>query len=153
MVADELPPIFGHRGVLPLPWVRVAGCMRWHHKGAQRSQNVQQRHNHRFGAPNAGQAALTQWLRRTLKTAAHETGHMFSIKHCIHYECNMCGCNSQAESDRRPLALCPECMSKVAWASRCDPEARYRKLADFCHEHGLDGEAAIYHKLIGALTK
>ncbi len=42
-------------------------------------------------------------LDRTLKIAMHETGHMFSMKHCLKYECLMAGTNQFAWTDRRPL--------------------------------------------------
>src|SRR3712207_7363776 len=39
-------------------------------------------------------------LLRTLKIAAHETGHMFSVRHCTKYECVMNGSNHLGETDR-----------------------------------------------------
>jgi archaemetzincin len=63
----------------------------------------------------------------------------------------MCGSNHRAESDRRPIALCPECAAKLWWATGAEPVARYRKLAAFCEEHGLKDEAAFYGKSIQAL--
>ena len=105
----------------------------------------------RNGDPDAGESALRLCLLRTLKTATHETGHMFGLWHCTAYECNMCGSNHRQESDRRPIALCPECVAKLCWAVRCDPVARYRKLAEFCKAHGLKDEAAYYDKALAAL--
>lgn len=96
---------------------------------------------------------FTTVLRRTLKTATHETGHMFSIRHCIAYECNMCGSNNRSESDRHPLPLCPECVAKVWWSTDCDPIERFRKLATFCQQHGLDSEATHYRNSIEAISK
>lgn len=55
-----------------------------------------------------------EMLSRTLKIAAHETGHMFSMRHCTKYECLMSGTNNLQETDRRPLDVCPECMAKIA---------------------------------------
>jgi archaemetzincin len=83
-------------------------------------------------------------LLRTMKTGAHETGHMFSMLHCTAYECGMNGSNSREEADRRPLALCPECMAKLCWATGADPLERYGKLAAFCDRNGLKGEAEFY---------
>ena len=71
--------------------------------------------------------------------------------HCTAYECNMCGSNSLTESDRRPSALCPECLAKVCWATVSDPVERYRKLKAFCEKHGLKDEAAFYGRSIKAL--
>jgi archaemetzincin len=70
-------------------------------------------------------------LRRTLKIAAHETGHALSMRHCTKYECLMAGTNNLDETDRRPADNCPECMAKVAWATGYDLAERYRRLAEF----------------------
>jgi archaemetzincin len=106
---------------------------------------------YRNGDPDESDAAFRLCLLRTLKTATHETGHMFSMLHCIAYECNMCGSNHRAESDRRPIALCPECMAKVCWAAGSDPVERLTRLAEFCKEQGLKTEAEFYEKEIEAL--
>lgn len=70
-------------------------------------------------------------LFRTLKIAMHETGHMFSMRHCTKYECLMSGTNHLLETDRRPVDNCPECMAKLAWAMNYEPAERYEKLAAF----------------------
>jgi archaemetzincin len=106
---------------------------------------------YRYGDPDAGQKQFRLCLLRTLRVAAHELGHMFSMLHCTAYACGMCGSNSLAESDRRPLALCPECMAKVCWATQADPVARYRRLAAFCRANGLSAEAAAYNGFLKAL--
>lgn len=107
----------------------------------------------RNGDPTGGEKAFRLCLLRTLKTATHETGHMFSMPHCIAYECNQCGSNSRAESDRRPLALCPECMAKICWASGTDPRERYVQLARFCGRQGLDDEQAFFTRSAAALRQ
>ncbi|MBN1807612.1 MAG: hypothetical protein JW909_00990 [Planctomycetes bacterium] len=99
---------------------------------------------YRYGDPAAGEEAFRRCLGRTLKTATHETGHMFSMLHCTAYECNMCGSNSLEEADRQPLWLCPECAAKVCWMAQCDPEERFRNLEEFCRRNGLT-EAAEYY--------
>ena len=66
--------------------------------------------------------------------------------HCIAFECNMNGSNSLPESDRTPLALCPECVAKIWWSCRCDPVERYTKLEAFCRENGMTEEADFYQK-------
>jgi len=106
----------------------------------------------RNGDPEAGENEFRLCLRRTLKTAAHETGHMFSIKHCIAHECNMCGRNNRAESDRSPLYLCPQCVAKVCWATNTDIVERYQKLAKFCKDQRLDDEEEFYKKSIYLLA-
>lgn len=95
----------------------------------------------RFGNPNDDADSYKQALKRTLKVATHETGHMLSMYHCTEFECNMCGSNSLDETDRSPLWLCPTCLAKVHWATRTDPIERFENLAGFCEKHGLDAEA------------
>ena len=106
---------------------------------------------YRFGDPDENEKSFRRTLLRTMKTGTHELGHMLTMYHCIAYECNMCGSNSLPESDRRPLALCPECMAKVCWATRTHPVERYRKLVGFCKQHGLKPEAARYREFLKAL--
>lgn len=98
---------------------------------------------------NADEATF---LRRTLKIAAHETGHMFSIRHCTKYECVMSGTNYLEETDRRPIDACPECMAKVCWLSGISPTDRYRKLAEFCKKNGLTKEADEFEKKVQAVS-
>ena len=105
----------------------------------------------RNGEPDASEDDFRLCLLRTMKTATHETGHMFSMQHCTAYECNMCGSNSREESDRRPIALCPECWAKVCWATRADPVERFKKLAEFCNQNGLMGYAGFYERSMKAL--
>jgi archaemetzincin len=106
---------------------------------------------YRNGDPDKSDEEYRLCLRRTLKTASHEMGHMFSIQHCTAYECNMCGSNNREEADRRPLADCPECMAKVCWATDANPAERYEKLTAFCRQRGLGEDAATFAKLAEAL--
>ena len=52
-------------------------------------------------------------LYRACKVMTHEIGHMFGIRHCIHFECGMNGCNHIQESETRPLYYCPVCFRKL----------------------------------------
>jgi archaemetzincin len=90
-------------------------------------------------------------LLRTVKTAVHETGHMFSIWHCTAWECVMCGSNNREESDRRPLEPCPECLPKLCLATGVEPVARYQKLEEFCRAAELKSDAEFYAKCLKAL--
>lgn len=98
----------------------------------------------RFGNPNAGREAYRRCLLRTLKVACHETGHMFSFAHCRAYACVMAGSNTMAETDRQPLWLCPECVSKAWDATGADPVERFRRLEAHCHDLGFPDESAFY---------
>lgn len=106
---------------------------------------------YRNGDPEESEKSYRLCLLRTLKTAVHELGHMFSMHHCTAYECCMCGSNNREESDRRPLHLCPECMAKVCWATGSDPLKRYKKLEAFCRKNRLTDEEKFYLKSISVL--
>lgn len=103
---------------------------------------------YRNGDPDRDAAAFRLCLRRTIKTAVHETGHMFSMGHCTACECCMNGSNHREESDRQPLYLCPECMAKVCWATQADPVIRYRRLLVFCRDNGFEQEQAFFERSI-----
>jgi archaemetzincin len=87
-----------------------------------------------------------RFLDRTLKIAAHETGHMFSMRHCKKYECLMSGTNSLDETDRRPLDTCPECTMKIAWAMPYQPAERYKNLAEFWRKQKRSTEEKLMHE-------
>lgn len=90
-------------------------------------------------------------LARTLKIAMHETGHMFSMRHCTKYECLMSGTNSLEETDRRPMDVCPECVAKISWAMKYELDARYKKLAAFWKKRGRFTESQQMLDKAGAL--
>jgi archaemetzincin len=105
----------------------------------------------RNGDPHGGDAAFRECLLRTLKTASHETGHMFSMQHCTLYECNMCGSNHREEADRRSLALCPHCLAKLCYATGADPVRRFKDLAAFSGRAGLKSEQEFYERSLALL--
>ena len=90
------------------------------------------------------------FLARTLKIAMHETGHMFSMRHCTKYECLMSGTNHLGETDRRPLDTCPECTAKISWAMKYPLEERYKNLAEFWRRIHWDAERQIAIKKMEA---
>ncbi len=108
---------------------------------------------YRLGKPDLDGRSFRQTLARTLKIATHETGHMFSIKHCTKYECVMSGTNGLHETDRRPLDVCPECMAKICWATKTSPRERYLRLARFCAANGLDDGRRFFEASAEALKK
>jgi len=87
--------------------------------------------------PPAWQALM---LRRSCKVLAHETAHMFGIQHCIHFRCLMNGSNHLAESDTRPLHLCPVDLRKLHHSVGFDVIERYRRLRNFCEKIGFENE-------------
>lgn len=80
-------------------------------------------------------------LRRASKVLTHEMGHMFGIRHCIFYECNMNGANSLRECDSTPMHLCPVCLRKLQRAVGFDPLSRYRDLGKFYRQNHFALEA------------
>lgn len=107
----------------------------------------------RFGYPDDGPGAFRECLLRTLKIATHETGHAFSLPHCVLYRCSMNGSNSLDETDKCPLDLCPECTGKLTWATGADARTRLERIAEFCRKNGLRPEEALARRSLEALTK
>jgi len=99
-----------------------------------------------FWGQGESEAAEQKGLKRGLATLVHETGHMFGVWHCQKYECVMNGSNSLAESDRRPIHLCPECLKKFRWNTGFDVVGRYEALRKFYAAHGMAAEAAWVEK-------
>lgn len=92
-------------------------------------------------------------LIRTLKTASHETGHMFSIKHCSRYRCIMNGSNHLDEADQKPTYFCPDCLEKYCWNFNQKPQEYFERLREFWIQEGIGREAHQYVKFKKALDK
>jgi len=86
------------------------------------------RYTNRFWGRPETDASRSQFLRRSFKILAHETGHMFSIAHCTVNECLMNGTNSLDEMDRNTIHLCPVCLHKLQWNLKFNVRQRYRQL-------------------------
>jgi len=80
--------------------------------------------------------------KRCCRVIAHEIGHMAGIGHCVYFRCLMNGSSSLAESDRRPLHLCPIDLRKLQWLVGFDVDERHRRLQQFWREAGEVAEAA-----------
>ena len=106
---------------------------------------------YRLGDPSGGDEAYRQCLQRMVKLATHETGHMFSMRHCTHARCNMQGSNGLEESDRQPLPLCSECQAKTAFATASDPLERAEALRKLCQRHGFQEAAKHYQEVVNRL--
>ena len=95
----------------------------------------------------------TLLLRRSCKVLAHETGHMFGLAHCTFFNCLMNGSNHLAESDRRPLHLCPVCLRKLQWSIGFDVIERYRALERVTLTDGFADEADWFSRRIKTLRE
>lgn len=100
----------------------------------------------RFGDPTLSPEAYRKTLEHTLATATHEIFHMYSVPHCIGWECLENGSNSLIESAGRPIHLCPACLKKLCWNSGCDLDGRFAKLEALASELGIEHEAHYYRK-------
>ncbi len=98
----------------------------------------------RFGDPNMSPESYMVCLRRTVKTASHEMGHLFSLKHCIHNKCIMNGSNNLEEADAKPTHLCNHCLIKMDWNLQWNHEERFVKLLEFWKEINLADPALYY---------
>lgn len=91
-------------------------------------------------------------LRRSCKVLVHETGHMFSLQHCIFFRCVMNGSNHLRESDSRPLALCPVCLRKLQLSIGFDYVNRYRRLLRFYQKIGFYDDAHWVEKRLNRIS-
>jgi archaemetzincin len=99
------------------------------------------RYDPRFsGEPSQGDR-LALLLRRSVKVLAHEATHMFGVAHCIFFHCLMNGSNHLAESDARPLHLCPVDLRKLHASVGFDVVVRYQNLRDVCERLALADDA------------
>ncbi len=92
-------------------------------------------------------------FRRVAQVMLHELGHMFGLWHCTAYTCCMNGSNSLPESDRAPLAFCPECDAKVVWRFGLDPLQRHRRLAAAASIRGLTSDALLWSRCADAVER
>jgi archaemetzincin len=60
----------------------------------------------------------------------------------------MNGSNHLAESDRRPLHLCPVCLRKLQWSIGFDVLERYRALERLTRADGFTDEADWFNRRI-----
>ena len=91
-------------------------------------------------------------LRRSCKVLAHETSHMFGIAHCIWFRCVVNGSNHLAETDARPMHLCPVDLRKLQRAVGFDVVERYRRLHAFCAGAGFQDEAKWLEEQLSAIS-
>jgi len=105
----------------------------------------------RYGVASAGETAFKEVLFRAMKVSSHETGHMFTMRHCIDYECNMNGSNTLEESDRKPPYLCPECIAKMKWNLNLDEIKRFNEIDDFYENQKVNPYYKNYYQAINEL--
>lgn len=87
-----------------------------------------------------------RFLERALKLVVHETGHIFSVRHCVSWRCVMQGANSAAEQDGQPLRPCPDDLRKLEWNAGFERRARFERLLELHRRYGLAEEAAWIEK-------
>ena len=107
----------------------------------------------RYGDPASSDAAYELCLNRTLKVASHEIGHIFRMRHCVDYECNMNGSMGLEESDKQVSYLCPVCISKVSYATGISPTDRLSAMEDFWKRLENDNLVQHYKRCIKALEE
>ena len=78
---------------------------------------------------------------RCCKVLVHEIAHMFSLAHCTFFHCLMNGSNHLAESDARPMHLCPVCLHKLQYSIGFNVMECYQKIFHFHRNYGFDREA------------
>jgi archaemetzincin len=105
-----------------------------------------------YGQPRSSDYEILL-LRRSCKVLAHETCHMFGLVHCTFFNCLMNGSNHLAESDRRPLHLCPVCLRKLQWSIGFDVVKRYEATERVARADGFADEADWFNRRIKILQR
>lgn len=80
-------------------------------------------------------------LRRSLRVAVHEVGHLFGLAHCQAFHCVMNGIADLDELDAVPLRMCPLCLRKLHLVTGLDLRARDAALLEAFEALGLPEEA------------
>lgn len=94
-----------------------------------------------FEGKAADESTKSLVMLRSCKVLAHETGHMFGIRHCVHFHCLMNGSNHADESDAAPIHLCPVCLRKLHSSVHFDIADRYEQLQSFSEKMNWNEEA------------
>jgi archaemetzincin len=95
------------------------------------------RHTAAFAGQADSAAAHRLFLRRSFKALAHETGHMFSMRHCQAFDCLMNASTTLDDLDRSPGWLCPACLRKLQWNLGFSVGEQHRRLAGFYRRNAL----------------
>lgn len=103
---------------------------------------------YRFGDPTKDKV---QCFMFTIKTATHEIGHMFSLHHCVKYECCMNGSNTLRELNSNPIYFCPDCLAKICWNLHQNVKDNLERTRQFWIKQGNKEMADIYNKTLHAL--
>lgn len=93
------------------------------------------RYDPTFWEEERGRNYRDTMLQRADKVLVHETGHMFGLAHCIHFDCVMNGTNGLSEMDGVSPHLCPICLRKLQNAAGFDAVKRYEQLARYYRRH------------------
>ena len=78
---------------------------------------------------------------------------MFGVQHCIYFHCLMNGSNHLAESDARPMHLCPVDLRKLQESIGFDVVERYRRLLQFYLSAGFTEEASWLSRRLDFITR
>lgn len=105
-------------------------------------------HRLRRSTSGGGEVSERHYLTRSFDIIAHETGHMFSLPHCVEHECLMNGVNSLDELDRSTHALCNVCLMKLQWNLGFNVRHRYEQLRDFYRKNHMAQLASWYQSRI-----
>jgi len=102
------------------------------------------------GAPDTPETRA-RTLRRALAVLAHETGHMFSLRHCQAGACLMNGANSLDELDRATPWLCPDCLRKLHYDTGFDVRRHYEELRAFYSAQSWNAPTAWLERRLATL--
>ena len=86
-------------------------------------------------------------LESLLKLAAHEIGHVFSLRHCEQYECMM-GIVDYYYLESYPATYCPTCLAKLFWNLDIDEFDWLQKQYQYWLKIGHSKNSQLYKRLM-----
>lgn len=93
-------------------------------------------------------------LKRLMKLASHEFGHMRGIAHCTENSCTMQGVNSVPEMDAVPLIFCAQDMAKIChlnnWSLKEGYQRQLQFFENFSARYGISMD---FNREIGQLKR
>jgi archaemetzincin len=107
--------------------------------------DTQYKYTDEYLAENEVKSSL---LYNSCHVMVHETGHMYGMTHCTHYECTMNGFNSAEELEFMVKYLCPICLRKLQSVIGFNVRERFVKLHEVCQELGFTESAQFYEKML-----
>ena len=78
---------------------------------------------------------------------------MFGVKHCIYFDCVMCGSNNEKEAAAQPAFLCPIELRKLQHCLGFNVHRRYEGLRALASQFGWDEQVVWFDQRLEELDR